>query len=703
MGLIALLLARLLMGAAEPMTMGLAVHGAAPPPPVTEAAAPAAESAGATAESDPIQCDGQSVCVDRRTGRPLRALPRAGAHLYKSPDPAPENILAENVRAFMPVHVFARQDLDLSDPENPRGWYQVGPGTTRGVGWMRAADLLEWHQALLAAYTHPGTGADARQPVLMFADRAALDAMVEADDPAAAAQSHYQAIAAGLTPPGVVSIEPERFVDITGNFYVLPILDHGPVDVFDEETRRLRLAAAVPGQRSGPDDRTVLADPGFQAEATAAPLLDAEAGRALTVDIVFVMDLTSSMGPFIDRTRDAVTDIARRLAERPELGEAVRFGLVGYRDDVATLPDQEFTSRLFTPVLLNAEDFIALVDEEVRPAAAPSDDYAEEGFAGFATALDAVRWSDGLRFVILVGDASAHEPDHPQSTTGLSAAELRARADDAGLSVIALHLQAERAAADHPIAQGQLRQLASNPGVPEPAVRALPAAAPEAYGAAVADIAGRLADLIAAARTGATVDPGALEGRAGAAASAEAGLADQVAAAALIRYLGGEPVRDVTFWAIDRDPTDSSRRALDVRVLVTRRELNDLILALDQVLEAMRTAEFTQMAFFESLQAVLSQVHHGESADLAGAETLADSDLLPVWIETLPYRSTLLDMSDAVFESLSADERARLITGLEAKRNLYVDISENADLWTALDDRVAVDDRVYPLSLGVLP
>lgn len=764
----------------------------AAPAPELKDAPPAPEGAGSrrgvemgalpvlTVTEDPaapvggdIVCPPDLVCVDSATGLPLRGLPRPHAHLYHQPQADPAQVARENLTAFQPVFVYDRRDLDFSDPAEPAGWYQVG-GTLQGPdGWMAARDLMEWRHALVAAYTHPGVGEAARRPVLMFADPDTVWTLLEDDDRAARLADLADRIAAGESPAAVVSTEPTAFVDIEDRFYLLPVLDHQRVDLFDEEGRLVEVAAAVPGQRSAPETRTTLDNEDYRRQATGPVVLSRSVAPQLKVDIVFVMDLTGSMGPYLERTKRAITDIARTIASDPAVKANVHYGLVGYRDSVAAAPQLEFTVRNFTPRLLDDMTFIDRVQREVTVSGLSPDDWTEEPFAGIAAAVGTVEWNDGLNFVILVGDAGSHPPGHPQSATGMDAAELRHLLDRENISVFALLLDNPQAGADRAQARRQFAILADNPGVGQPALQVIDAAAHGDYHRAVNRIAAGLVDLIRQARQGQVVTPGAVAGgmpppqpaamappqpaamappqplapapapatlppaaeappqplapasespalagvydpvpaaiqpsepAADPELDAEIGrMVNETAAAALVNYLGGEPVRDIRVWAYDHDLAEPWKESLGVRVLVTRRQLNDLIGALGQVIEAMATAEFTGMTFFESLQAILSQVATGQNADLARAETLQDSGVVPAWIASLPYRSTILDMSDALFESLSPDERAEMERALQAKYNLYVDLNGNLDKWVQLDPRAATDEWVYPLPLNMLP
>ena len=105
---------------------------------------------------------------------------------------------------------------------------------------------------------------------------------------------------------------------------------------------------------------------------------DAAQGVALQdlkLDVVFVMDTTRSTPPYIDSTRSAVSAMVKRL-DNPEIQGRVRFGLVGYRDAQAKVPNIEYTARNFTPSLVDAAALAKLLDSEVKATTVGSLDYA---------------------------------------------------------------------------------------------------------------------------------------------------------------------------------------------------------------------------------------------------------------------------------------------------------------------------------------
>ncbi|MBE9561544.1 MAG: VWA domain-containing protein, partial [Proteobacteria bacterium] len=145
-------------------------------------------------------------------------------------------------------------------------------------------------------------------------------------------------------------------------------------------------------------------------------------------------------------------------------------------------------------------------------------------------------------------------------------------------------------------------------------------------------------------------------------------------------------------------------KSLQVRVLLTKRDLNDLIVTLEVVLEAMQQSKLTSLQFFDALQGVITQTVKGDKITLVTAQKLAESGLMPNWINSLPYKSKLLEMNNESFAALSAEKRANLEHEIEAKLQFYREINENTDLWTKLDERNDNDiDSVYPLNLDTLP
>ena len=647
--------------------------------------------------ADGIECRAGMPCTEIATQLPLRAMPRPFSNVYRDPVPDQAAIVSANVPAFRPMFVFARRDLDLTDPVAPRGWYQVGRSSAQADGWMQAQDVLEWRQALLVSYTHPGNPIEGRSPVLMFRDLDTLQGIVDDMDMGARARALYEEIKAGKSPESVVSMEPQRFVDITQKFYVLPILQWVQTQIDGDDVRLLQLAAAVPNRR-GAD---TLENDEYRDQAEVGRDAGGAALRDVKADIVFVIDTSRSMQPFIDMTRDAVARMTKGFTA--QTADRLRVGLVVYRDSLRAVPSLEYLTRNLTPELVDGDALVGLLEKEARATAVGSLDYAEEVFAGVDVALHS-RWRDGaLRFVILVGDASSHPKGHAQNTTGKDAKDLRLEYDDAQAHLLAIHLQDPRAVEDHALAKAQFAQLSRVRGAESRSALEEVDAFDEAAYRSVVDrvtrgISAKLNETMALA--GAPPSDQAPDAVAEPALESVSSLWE----AALIEYVGKEasPPKDIIAWSMDRDLINPADKALDVRVLVTREQLSTLSQALDKVVQALMRAEVTQAQFFEALQSVSGQTMK-RPEDIGAAGRLADTGLLPGFIASLPYRSDILALSDEMFASMTAEQRSQLEWSILAKLEQYRAINEQVDAWFRLNDTDADREMVYPLHLDYLP
>jgi len=650
-----------------------------------------------------IDCKPGDVCRERKTGLPLRILPRPFSHVYAGPEDG--STVEENVPAFHPFYVLQRKDLDFSNVKEPKGWYQVARQVgEKPLGWMKAKDVLEWRQALIVAYTHHGTGEEERQRVLMFAQLTDIKELVQSGEMGDRARSLYGDLKQNKVPGSIVSKEPEAFVDITKTFYVMPVVAFEKVELSGEAATYLQIAAAVPGAR-GAD---TLDDPAKRRELTRPGKLEKKSSKALGVDVVFVMDMTSSMQPYMDRTKEALAGLARsfaaKYADDPELKEKIRFGLVGYRDDVRQVPAWEFTSKNFTPELVDAGGLADVIENEARASIVGSRDHPEEVFAGVKEALDSTKWSeDTLKMIVLVGDASSHPVGHPQNTTGLDARALRQLAGGRQVHVMGIHLKDPKQSDDHGVAESQFRELTRVEGTGEKnALVTVDTDDPDGFrntmNPLVEAVAARLSRLRKEDLPVEPEDPPGSDDR------EVKDVVKDTLGAALVEYLGKEakPPKDIVAWVVDRDLTEPAVRALEIRVLLNREELSDLVVALGTVLKALSNAEVTQRQFFAALQAVAAQTEK-DPARISKAQKLKDAGLLPAFVESLPYRSEILELTDVKFNQMTAEQKSGLEARLKAKLQQYRVVNEQADGWVKLNEQDERVKMVYPLELDALP
>lgn len=668
------------------------------PPAVSASTASDPNSSGTVEAGGDILCEPGQVCVEAATQLPLRAIPRPFAHVYAEPQADPQQIRIANIPSFHPLYVFARQDVELSGAGQDRGWYQVGRSATQVDGWMQASDVIEWRQPLIVSYTHPGGLIEGRNPVLMFRDYESLVDLVDDDDMSRRARDLYRAMLdSGQPPASVISREPERFVNIRETPYIIPILQWEQTRIDGDNVRLLQIAAAVPGERGA----TTVEDDEYMGGAT-APRGEGEQERLQNIlaDVVFVIDTTRSMQPFIDMTLQALERTLQQFRDSAT-GERVRFGLVTFRDSIEVIPQLDYATRNWTPDLLEAEAMQPLLRTEVRATNVGSLDYAEEVFAGVDTAINS-QWREGaLRFMILIGDASSHPKGHPQNITSKDETDLRREMDSAGVKFYAIHLQDSRAAEDHPIAEAQFRQLSRIPGTRnESAYEFADAFDEPAFLQLIDAVTNGVMNQIAA--TAGDVVPTREE--VGLPPLQELESVNRLWEAALVEYVGRDamPPRDIVAWVMDRDLVYPVDRAFQVHLLVTREQLNSLAQSVDQVLQALMRAEATQSEFFSMLQNVAGQAMK-RPEDLGQAQQLADTGLLPGFIQNLPYRSNILTLTEEMFASMTAAQRSQLEWDILAKVEQYRAINESVDRWWRLNEGDADSEMVYPLEIEYLP
>ncbi|MFK5968909.1 MAG: vWA domain-containing protein [Candidatus Marithrix sp.] len=661
---------------------------------------------------DGYECsNGKKICREKTTGMPLKALPRAFPTLYDNPNGS-KIIPKKPIKAFRPLYVFARQGIDTSDPDNPKGWYKVGKSKKRAFGWMQSKDIIEWKQALIMAYTHPGEDDERRNPVLMFNKLQALKGIIQSPEREAEISKAYASLDKEQQDryPSLVLSESKRFVDINENFYFLPIVNFEMLDLEGEDARYLQIAAAIPEATAAKldtdlrGDNNTLDNPEVQKEilqTTTSP----EAVKQLGVDIVFVMDLTGSMEPYLRMTLESVQDIARLVTK--DIKEKVHFGFVGYRDNPAIVSNIEFASKNFTKNgLVNAEQFVDMISK-VRVATVGSVDYQEELFAGVETGL-ATKWSENaIRLMILVGDASSHEPGHPQNVTGKDENVLRQAANDSQVHIMAIHLQNQdthpEIVGDLPRAKKQFITLTKISGSEESALVEVNADREEDFAKAVKAIANMITSFLGQTLVGNITTPTVNNKQNSSVANKAEKVTKMLLESALVEYKGKEavPPKDIIAWAIDRDMADPAIPALEVRILLSKIQLDSLVRVVGEINMAMKNAETTEREFFEALQSVAA-ASIKDPSKIGTAKNLKDSGLLPSFLDSLPYKSEIASLTDERFASWTTQKRTDFSQRLEAKLAQYRSINEAVDKWIVLDESDP-DNTVYPLHIDYLP
>lgn len=630
---------------------------------------------------------------------PLKVIIRPFSTIRQSADKgAPA--ARDNVPAFTIFYVYRQSN----------GWYEVGAseeGTP--LGWLSGEDAIEWKQNLIVKFTHP----EGREPVLFFSNKPPLEAIASAprSQREAEIRSLYSTIDTGTIPPDfpVNAMEPRGMVDARKSFYMLPIVDFQTMDFDGREGRLLQVSALTRKRGASKFD-------------TSRAKLDLKGTQDIKVDVVFVMDLTRSMGPFALKTLAMIQNTAEMLGQDAAIAETLRFGFWGYRDSPEKAPGIEFNTKNYTPELQSIGGFANTLTT-VEETKADSIDYEEDVFAGLADAIEKTVWrQDSIRLVVLVGDAPGRAPsstgkgfpDGPRgSASSMDATSIRKLADASRVYVTALYLKAPKWNSYVEAGEEQFRTFGRNPNSPSGSENfsLIDASNPTIYAETALSLAKGILQSIADARSGRTQsDSGSFpaEPVTDVESARQAGqrLASNMFRGAMMEWLGSkqgvEAPPDIAGWVSDKDLQNPVRQALDVQVFLTKNQLNDLKVMLDLVVNAGIQGKVSGKDFFDSLRAVVAAAAR-DPGQIAQAETLAQTGLVPLFLKDLPYLSTVMEMSDESWSQMSPDAQSQFLNAVFAKLRYYQVIHDDPEQWVALTEGDSPDNYVAAIPLEQLP
>lgn len=120
----------------------------------------------------------------------------------------------------------------------------------------------------------------------------------------------------------------------------------------------------------------------------------------VTLDLLLIMDLTGSMGSWMEQTKQHLVEIVNSLKTDTGIGD-IRVGFVGYRDygDAGRTVHHPFVP------IRQAEQVLNLIRGE---HASGGGDFPEDVLGGFTIARSNFHWNSDLRLMLLVADAPAH-------------------------------------------------------------------------------------------------------------------------------------------------------------------------------------------------------------------------------------------------------------------------------------------------------
>ncbi|MGC7840611.1 protein kinase domain-containing protein [Pseudomonas wayambapalatensis] len=604
-----------------------------------------------------------------------RVLTKPGARLADSPGGA----AGDSLPAFSVLYVYQRKDID------GKAWIQVGAASD-GLreGWLPAEQTSDWKQSLVLKFTERS----GRAPVMFM--RQPDDVQQLLDD---STQARAQLLKAQNDPaevPRVLALEPAANAVPQDQFYLMPIFDYRESFDADGQPVQLLNIASI--------------DPGSSAAGSAPQAAGvASAGdNSFRTGIVLVVDTSVSMQPYIDRVRQVVSELQEQLAARGEL-DSVSFGLVGFRNSVKRTPGLDYLSKTLVSLDEGRDPARFLkAASQVKATTVSSHSFNEDAFAGVMQAVEGMDWSGyGGRIVLLVSDAGALRKSDPESSTRMNEAEVRQAALSKQIKIYALHLRTPAGVKNHGSAEQQYRVLTadSNPRIGDLYV-GVPGGDVNAFGERVQEIGSTFAELVHQVRNQQPQAVPLLASGSSLAAKTQA-----VGYAMHMDFLGRRSASQapqlVSAWTADRDLTNPALPTLQVCVMLTKLQLNDLQQSLKLIVDAARKTRSSPGDFFNEIASASAYMSRDPGALSKGAN-LAQGGVLGEYLEGLPYRSKSLSMTQDLWLSLSVAEQEDFIDELDSKIRLYETFHNDMANWVRFGN-AEPGDALYRVPLSTLP
>ncbi|MFT5218774.1 MAG: serine/threonine-protein kinase PpkA [Planctomycetota bacterium] len=629
--------------------------------------------AGVAANEVPLLMDGKKTLYQR-----VLSIP--DARLYATPEGTADS---SEIIPFSVLTVY----------EKKPGWVKVGYDSFGKIaGWVKQDAAIVWNQALTVSFKDPQD----IQRVMLFSNRDDLEKLVSENDKVGY-QALYDSVVSGELPENspVIAIQPEANLDIRDNFYLVPIKQHEDVYLGNEQARLLEIAS-------------VPLDPTIEKQDLSKINPEKQSYRS---GIHFVIDSTQSMGPYIERTQEAIAKVYSAI-DKQGLTNQVSFGLTAYRDNLDQVPELEYLTRQFVSLEegTDGEKFFQGVNT-LKPSNISSRDFREDAYAGIKSAIEDSSWGDfDARYVVLITDAGPRDSHDSLGATRLSAQALRQFAYDKGVSIWVLHLRTPSASADHQHAEELYKQISYFPGIGD-FYYGVTLGQVDEFGNVLEVLANQITQQVLATTNG--VPPLPLPKSSGSQTQLAQlqGRVAKLGNALRMRYLqkeSGQPLPKVfDAWMVDRDFINPERSAVDVRVLLTRDQLSDLKSVMQQVLELAEEGVLSPKNFIndlKSLAATVSRDPASVGASTSGAGTnLAEMGYMREYIEDLPYTGEVMNLTLESWEEWSAKVQIEFMNRLESKINYYQALHDHTDLWVTPGGGPVNGGSVFPVALDLLP
>jgi serine/threonine-protein kinase PpkA len=319
-----------------------------------------------------------------RAGVALKVITKKETKIHNEPDSNSQVI--ENVGLFKTLFVFSADLESNKQDTTTNGFYRVGltPDEEKIMGWVNGKDVQEWANREVAKFA-PLAGRGLEK---IYKTKEDLVAVIQSGDPdvrkAVAEELSSTSFKTYKTLLPILNISDENIADHNRGLYQIAFLD-SPDTVADE----------ISGEKQIPDP-----------EDSDSLLKNGQ------LDIMFVIDTTRSMMPYVDKLREIAKPLSELIKNQPDI--SAQFGIVAYRDRIFEKPQQMmgYVYKLFTPLTDDLETFQEVLNTvTTEDVGTDSEGTPEAVFDGLNEAINGdVGWRyHGVKVIVLIGDASAEE------------------------------------------------------------------------------------------------------------------------------------------------------------------------------------------------------------------------------------------------------------------------------------------------------
>lgn len=161
-------------------------------------------------------------------------------------------------------------------------------------------------------------------------------------------------------------------------------------------------------------------------------------------------------------------------------------------------------------------------------------------------------------------------------------------------------------------------------------------------------------------------------------------------------------------WLSDRDFANPDMPTTEVRLLLTKNQLSDLRDVVKAILDAGEQSQdpdaVSTADFFDLLRS--SAAHLARDPNQLtnpDATKLGDLGLLGEYLDDLPYKSDVMNLTSDTWEQWSIGQQEDLLDKLRSKLRHYILYHDDTDRWVSLSETGEPGEDVYPVPIDALP